>query len=55
MWYRPVAWANEHADELAKTGAVKDGAEMAEQVAKNALNTRAKVCAVIRYAATFDD
>ena len=38
MWKRQVAWANEHADELTKTGAAEDGAEMAEQVAKGARN-----------------
>ena len=36
--YRQVAWANEHAHELTKTGATEDGAEMAEQVAKGARN-----------------
>ena len=30
VWFRPVAWVNECADELAKTSAAKDGAEMAE-------------------------
>ena len=35
---RHVAWANEHAYELTKTGAAEDGAEMAEQVAKGARN-----------------
>ena len=39
VWYRQVAWANEHADELTKTGAAEDGAEIAEQVAKGARNT----------------
>ena len=43
VWYRPVAWAHEHAEELTKTDAVKDDAAMAEQVAKDALNTRTKV------------
>ena len=55
VWYRPVAWVHENADELATTGAVKDDAETAEQVAKDALNTRTKVGAAIRHAATFDD
>ena len=55
VWFWPVAWVNEKVDELAQTGAAEDGAEMAEQVAKNALNTRAKVCAAKRHAATFDD
>ena len=55
VWYWPVAWVNENVDELAKTGAAEYGAEMAEQVAKGALNTRKKVYAAIRYAATFDD
>ena len=32
VWYRQVAC--EHVDELTKTGAAEDGAEMAEQVAK---------------------
>ena len=55
VWYRPGAWVTENADELATTDAVKDDAEMAEQVAKDALNTRTKVAAAIRHAATFDD
>ena len=55
VWKRPVAWINENADELATTDAVKDDAEMAEQVAKDALDTRTKVAAAIRHAATFDD
>ena len=42
-------------NELTKTGAAEDGAEMAEQVAKGALNTRKKVYAAIRHAATFHD
>ena len=29
---RHVAWVSEKADELAKTGAIKDGAEMSEQI-----------------------
>ena len=53
VWYRQVAC--EHVDELATTDAVKDDAEMAEQVAKDALNTRTKVAAAIRHGATFDD
>ena len=48
---RQVAWGSETADELAKTGAVKDCAEM---VAEHALNTR-QVYAAIRHAATFLD
>ena len=52
---RQVAWANEKADELPKTGALKDGAEVAERTAKHALDTRKKVYAAIRYAATFHD
>ena len=55
VWYRPVAWVNENAEELAKAGAVKDDAAMAEQVAKDALNTRTKVAEAMRHAATFDD
>ena len=39
VWYRHLAWANEHADKLTKTGAVEDGAEMAEEEAKGARNT----------------
>ena len=35
--------ANEKADELAMTGAVRDGAEVAECVPKEAMNTRKKV------------
>ena len=52
---RQVAWAKWKADELAKTEAIKDGAEVAERIAKDALNTRKKVSAAIRYAATFQD
>ena len=48
---RQVSWGSETADELAKTGAVKDCAEM---VAEHALNTR-QVYAAIRHAATFLD
>ena len=55
VWYRPVAWVDENADELARTDAVKDDAEMAEQVANDALNTRTMVAAAILHAATFDD
>ena len=50
-----MAWANETADELAKTGAFEDGAEVAERIAKDALDTRKTVCAAIRYAPTFHD
>ena len=35
-----VAWANAKTDELAKPGAVQDGAEMAERVAKETPDTR---------------
>ena len=37
---RQVAWANEKADEQAKTGAIQDGAEVAERTAKEAHDTR---------------
>ena len=37
----------------AQTGAIQDGAEVAERVAEEALDTREKVHAVVRYAATF--
>ena len=30
VWFRPVAWVNECADELDKMSAAEDGAEMAE-------------------------
>ena len=47
------AWAVSKTDEFAKTGAAQDGAEVAERVAKEALDTRKKVHAAVRYAATF--
>ena len=50
---RQVAWATEKADELVKTGTIQDGAEVAERIAENALGTRKKVYAAIRYVATF--
>ena len=43
------------ADELVKTGATKDGAEVAERMAKDALDTRKKVYAAIRHTATFHE
>ena len=52
---RQVAYANEKADELAKTGTIQDGADVAERIAKEALDTRNKVFAAFRYAATFHD
>ena len=40
-----VAWAVSKTDELAKTGAVQDGPQVAERVAKEALDARKKgVC-----------
>ena len=52
---RQVVSANEKVDELAKTGAIEDGAEVAERIAEDAIDTRMKVCATIRYAATCRD
>ena len=52
---RQVAWVNEKADELAKTGAIQDDAEVAQRIAKEAFDTRNKVYAAVRYAATFPD
>ena len=52
---RQVAWATEKADEFVKTGTIQDGAEVAERIAENALGTRKKVYAAIRYVATFHD
>ena len=46
-WNRRVAWANEQVDEVAKIGAINDGAEVAERIAKSALDTRKKVYAAI--------
>ena len=36
---RQLAWTNEKADELAKIGASEDGAEIAELMAKEGLDT----------------
>ena len=37
---RQVAWASDKADELAKTGAIEDGAGMAELLAKESPDSR---------------
>ena len=52
---RQRAWASEKADERAKTGAMNDGADIAEHVAKDTLDTRREVYAAMRFAATFHD
>ena len=52
---RQVAWANGKVDELANTGAIQNDTEVAERMAKYALDTRKKVCAAIPYGATFHD
>ena len=41
---RQVAWANEKADELAKTGTIQDGAAVSERIVPEALDTRKRVC-----------
>ena len=55
MTQRTDKWVNEKVDELANIGTNKVGAEVAERIAKDALHTRKKVYAGIRYAATFHD
>ena len=40
---RQVAWASEKADESAKTGAIQDGAEVAERIANKPLTLAQKV------------
>ena len=50
---RQVAWDNDKGDELAKTAAIQDGAEVAGQVAEEGLDTQKKVYAAIRYAVSF--
>ena len=53
--YCQVAWSNGKADELPKTGAIPDGAAVAERVAKEAMDTRTMVHAATRSAATFHE
>ena len=52
---RQVAWTNEKTDELDQTWALQDDAEGAERIAVEALDTRKKLHAAIRCAATFHD
>ena len=44
-----VAWTTEEADEFATTGASQDGAEVAERVAEEALDTRKKVYTALSF------